>query len=366
MRRLGISIYPNVNNDYDTLKKYIDKALEYNYKRIFTNLLDLDATNKNTILHDFKSICKYARKKGMEVVVDVNPEIFTKLKIKPTDTTFFENLGATVIRLDSNFDGFVESQISNNPEQLLIEINASNPALTIENIISHHGNRDRIIACHNFYPQRYTGLDYRLFYNISKRLKKQNVRLAAFIALQDQKTQGPWEINDKMPTLEIHRDLPLDFQARHLFATDVIDDVIISTQFATDEELESLSKLDFYKVNMKITLEKDISEIEEKIIFDHPHFVRPDISSFLVRSTMPRITYKDESIESRNEKKIKTFKPGDIVILNNGYGRYKGELQVILREIENDGKRNLVGKLIGIEQSLMSFLQPYRQFKFIK
>ena len=38
---------------------------------------------------------------------------------------------------------------------------------------------------------------------------------------------GPWDVNDGLPTLEMHRQLPVTVQAKHLFATNLIDDVVI-------------------------------------------------------------------------------------------------------------------------------------------
>ena len=39
----------------------------------------------------------------------------------------------------------------------------------------------------------------------------------------------------------MHRDLPIEVQAKHLFATGLIDDVIIANAFATEEELRTLA-----------------------------------------------------------------------------------------------------------------------------
>lgn len=55
-------------------------------------------------------------------------------------------------------------------------------------------------------------------------------------------TIGPWDINDGLTTLEMHRHLPVHVAAKHLFATGLIDDVIIGNAYASEEELRMLGK----------------------------------------------------------------------------------------------------------------------------
>lgn len=37
--------------------------------------------------------------------------------------------------------------------------------------------------------------------------------------------------------------------------------------------------------------------------------------------------------------------PGDVIILNDNYTRYKGELHIILKDMPNDGKKNVIGHI---------------------
>jgi hypothetical protein len=43
---------------------------------------------------------------------------------------------------------------------------------------------------------------------------------------------GPWKVMEGLPTLEDHRDLPIEVQAKHLLMTGLIDDIIISNAYA--------------------------------------------------------------------------------------------------------------------------------------
>ena len=183
------------------------------------------------------------------------------------------------------------------------------------------------------------------------------------VSSQQPNTFGPWNVYEGLCTLEMHRDLPIDLQARHLFATGLVDDVIIANCFASEEEMKALSEIEPGKLTFRIELEGEPNEAEEKILFEHPHFARGDMNDYAARSTMPRITYKDASIPARNTRDLKR---GDIVIVNENYDRYKGELHVVLKDMPNDGKKNVVAHLPEEELILLDYLDAWKTFAFKK
>src|SRR5699024_95661 len=102
---------------------------------------------------------------------------------------------------------------------------------------------------------------------------------------------------------------------------------------------------------------------ETKIIMEEEHQYRGDRSVYMIRSSQPRLNYKEADIPSHDTFPIKR---GDIVICNNNFGQYKGELQIALRDMENDGDRNVVGKLKEGSLFLLDYLQPWTAFKIIE
>ncbi len=46
------------------------------------------------------------------------------------------------------------------------------------------------------------------------------------------------------------------------------------------------------------------------------------------------------------------------------YGHYAGELQIALKDMENSGKTNVVGKVVDIEHFILDELKPWQKFKF--
>ncbi len=356
MKRLGFSVYPGHAALEDNLS-YIQLANKYGFKRVFTCLLSLDG-DKNKVLKEFKETVAEANKYGMEVIADINPQVFKELGISYSDLGIFKTMGLYGIRLDIGFTGNEESLMTFNKYGLKIELNMSSGTKYLDNVLSFRPNTENLLGCHNFYPHRYTGLSYKHFIECSEQFKTYNLRTAAFVSSSQAKV-GPWPVSEGICTLEQHREMPITAQAKHLFATDLIDDVIIANAFASEEEFKALSKIDPYKITLSVQIEDDLSDVEKKIIFEDDHFNRGDISDYMIRSTMTRIKYRGHKFDAFNTRNIKR---GDIIIDNSLYAQYAGELQIALKDMKNYGKTNVVGKIKEDEVFLLDYIKPWQKF----
>lgn len=357
-KKLGISIYPH-RSDPEKDKQYIELASKYGFSRIFTCLLSVDG-NQEEILHNFKDTIHFAKSKNMEVICDISPRVMNELNISYNDLSFFADLGVDGIRLDLGFTGREEAEMTYNPQNLLIEINMSNATKYLDNIMSYQPNRNKLIGCHNFYPHRYSGLSYDFFIECSEKFKSYGLRTAAFVS-SNAATFGPWPIMEGLPTLEMHRNLPIEVQAKHLFATKLIDDVIISNAYASEEEFMKLSQLNKEKITFTVEIYETTTELERKIILEEPHFYRGDVSDYMIRSTQSRVKYRGHSFPPHNTRDIRR---GDIIIENDLYKQYAGELQIALKDMENSGKTNVVGRIREEEIFLIDYLKPWEKFSF--
>lgn len=357
-RKLGISIYPD-HSDLEKDKQYLKKAASFGFSRLFMSMLEIK-NNRESVINKFSDLIKYAKSLHYEVILDIAPNIFNQLDISYDNLSFFSELGADGIRLDEGFDGKKEAMLSFNNEGLTIELNMSNDVAYLDNILTYQANRPFISGCHNFYPQEGTGLPLQFFEQCSKRYRKENINTAAFVSSQVADF-GPWDINDGLPTLELHRHLPVDVQCKHLFATGLIDSVIIGNSYASEEELKTMGDIDRYQTVFKVKLEKNINPVEEEILLKNQHVRRGDITNQVIRSTEVRKTYRKVSNVQHDNRMV--FKPGDIVVGNNQFGKYKNELQIVLEE-HQDSRKNRIGQIVANEQFLLKTLKPWSKFKF--
>lgn len=358
MRRLGISLYPE-GATLESNKRYVNKAKECGFDRIFTCLLSVEGDKEKVIL-EFKELMEYCKNRGFEVIVDVAPSIFKDLGISYDDLSFFKEIGVDGLRLDEGFSGLEESMMTFNKEGLKIELNVSQPNYYLENILSYEPDKHMLLGCHNFYPKKHTGLNRKLFLENSKKYQKNGVRVAAFVSSKEA-TFGPWKVSEGLCTLEEHRDInDITVQARDLWNSGVVDDVIIANCFASDKELEELGKLRRGLLEIDVELEVELNEVESKILFSELHFQRGDCSEYSIRSTMPRVKYKNESIDMKN---IRDIRFGDVLIENSKVTRYKGEVHIALQDLKNEGNYNVVGRVREDNLIFLTMVKPWQKFK---
>lgn len=361
MPRFGVSLYP----EHSTVEKdhaYLELAGRYGFKRVFSCMISATGSREQ-VVGEYRALVDCAHDNGMEVCLDVSPAVFSRLGIDPSDLSFFSDVHTDAIRLDEAFDAARVAAMTRNRLGIAIELNASTVDGTLAAVMCHDARLDQLIACHNFYPQRYTGLSFEHFVRTSRDVRAAGLRLAAFVSSGVAGAFGPWPASDGMPTLESHRDLAIDLQARHLLACGLVDDILVSNCFASEAELASLAAIDPACVTMRVVFEGTPGDVERAIVLDFPHMVRGDVSDFMRRSTMCRIAYADATVPARN---VRDLLPGDIVVGNDSAGRYKAELQVVLKPMPNDGTKNVVAHLAPSEQMLLAYLEPWRSFKLIE
>ncbi len=363
MRQLGIAIYP----DHTTLeedKTYLNRAAKYGYTRIFTSLLQLHGDAGEDRLARFKATIAYANQLGFKTIVDINPALFADLGVSYDDLHFFRELGVWGLRLDEGFTGVEEAKMTRNPDNLKIEINMSAGTNYLASIMSYHPNTDNLIGCHNFYPQRYTGLSDRYFDQYSRMYRDANLHTAAFVSAASA-TFGPWPVSEGLPTMESDRERPIATQVQHLLMTGMVDDVIIGNAYASDDELRACAdSFNAVQPRLHVAFAPTCSDTERAIVLNGisgSHLYRGDASDYLLRSTLPRIKYGNEKIPAIAVEG--DFTRGDVLVVNDTYGRYKGEMQIALTRVPNDGRRNRVGRITESDLVLLNYLKPWMTFE---
>lgn len=362
MHRLGISIYP----EHSTKEKdyaYMELAAKYGFTRIFTCLLSVNLP-KELMMKQFTEFMDKAHQLGFIVAVDTNPDVFQHLGATPIDIKPFADMKVDIIRLDGPFSDRDNIAITHNPYGIQIEFNgSSNTALDL--LIERGADKHNMIVCHNFYPQKYSGLGWEKFVEFTNKYKGLGLPVAAFVSSNNKNTFGPWPVYQGLPTCEIHRGLPIDLQVRHLLASNKIDDILIGNTFATEDELKSMSQVDKTKTTFKLELADGITESEKNIIYNYVHFGRGDASDYIVRSSVMREDYQNKTIPYRKYEE-KLFHRGDVIVVNDNLAHYRGELEIIERDLPNDGERNFVGKIMQEELLLLDLLKPEYLFGFVK
>lgn len=385
---LGVSVYPDLSS-MNEIERYLELATKYGFSRVFSSMFSMEGTNEE-IIDYFRNFIHVAHRNQMEVSLDVNPMFLNKLGVSYDDVSLFNEIHCDIMRMDMSFGKEKDLVMINNPYGIKLQYNASMGVTEeLEYFVKNGVSKDRVLLGHNFYPQRYTGLKWETFKKINAEIKKYGFEIDAFVASTTPGTHGVWNAVCGLPTVEKMRDLPIDLQTREVLGTDSVDNVFIGNAYASEEELKAMHDvligsrkmedsvlyemmknfgLDMSKnLNekiIKVIAEKDICEQERFNLFElFPQVDYGDGSEWIWRSRSGRMIQK--SIPVRPYTKD-MFDIGDIVIVNNNYQHYAGEIQIVRIPIVNDGTRNLVAKLAPHEEEMLELIKDGDAIRFIE
>ena len=371
MVTFGVSLYPEQEKTAE-IDRYLQVAATNGFTKVFTSMFSVNKS-KAEIMADFKQASELAHKHGMTIFVDVHPFVFETLGATATDLSIFAEMGIDGIRMDMVFGDERDVQLVDNDYGIIIEYN---PMMidAVEPIFQNIHKKQNFQVCHNFYPQKYTALDMPFFEELSTYWHDKEVRVGAFVSSQESGTHGPWPVSDGLPSIEEHRNLPIDLQVRHFLMMGTIDEIIIGNTYASDAELESIKYIidDLFKeeevtdqrlanfakslkrkMYLRANIEKDLSPEERALAIDfrlNADF--GDKTSYMLRSRFGRFSKK--TIHPRPVAD-EYFERGDILIVNSNLAHYQGEVQIALKRMKNDGQRNRIGKILAEEEILLNY-----------
>lgn len=385
MVELGVSLYPEQETKQE-IEDYLSLAEKYGFTKVFTSLFSVEGSKEEIIAY-FRDLCDAAHRHGMQVYGDCNARFFMQMGASAEDLSVFKEIGLDVLRLDLMFNDDRDVAIVNNKEGLGVQLNASLVPI-VKKIIDMGGDKSRIIGSYNFYPLRNTGADSADVYAANEFFKKEGIKTQIFITSTRKGTHGPWPVSDGLPTIEENRDMPIGLQVRHNLALGC-DEMIIGNAFASEEELKEVADTikqcyvygedrpfyfpgirdqipigDIERIPLTIELDEGISDVEKELLFK---FVKHNTSEYvhtIIRSRWGRFDYRYTPIPVRPCDK-EYFENGDVVIINDNVGRYKGEVHIVRKKIRNDGTMNYAGKIKDEEMFLLDYLKYMTNFGFI-
>lgn len=361
--RLGISIYPEFAAERDCLD-YLARAAERGFSVLFIALLGVTGERWEVVAR-YKTLTDEAHRLGFEVCCDVNPSVLKRFGVNASvfagklDLSFLQEIGADIMRLDQGLSEMEEAFLTRNVEGLRVCLNAaSNEFDHIGAMLASGGEPSRVVGCHNFYPHRYTGLPLDYFMQCSRFWNDRGLTLQAFVTSQMESAFGPWPVSDGMPTLEMHRDLPVSAQARHLALLDCVDDIIVGNCFASDEELSAIAEGIADPTRFTVHAVEGLpDELARRLGIKFS--CRPEKCDYLIRTIESRMFKGD--VESFN---VVDIKRGDVLVDNNDYGQYAGEVQIARVAMPNSGRTNVVGRIDESELMLLDNIKAGTRFSF--
>ncbi len=342
MYKAGISIFNGLKDyDIDRNLEYLKKAKELGYEVVFSSAHINEASNSKD---DFEKSIKYAKSLGLRLSLDISKPVFDKL---PSLEDVYS------LRLDY---GFTEYEIVNlsKESKFLIELNASTITNDkFERMIENGLNLENVRVSFNYYPKRHTGNSIEFVSERTNYFHKYGIPVVAFIP---SKIGFRPPMYEGLPTIEKHRSCSIAMAIEELKAIS-IDEIIFGDAYASEEELELL-------------IEHNVDEflIELKLVSELPDFYKKCLSNLF----SVRIDSNDELIRLNGSEKYQNIMPfncikrkaGDVTIDNKDFLRYQGEINIVEKDLEQDNRVNVIGKL-NISNIIIEKLKERRKIKFL-
>ena len=333
---IGFSFYLQ---DEDAEKR-IKQAAQSGVKRAFTSLHIPEETGN--LKERMAELLKLAKSLGIDIHADVSDHTPGHLGIG--SLTELLDFGIRGIRLDFGFSPELIRTLANS---FSLSLNAS--TLTereLVELLESGLEPEKLIAWHNYYPRPETGLDEPFFHRQNRMFRRYGITTAAFIPGIGKK-RGP--LHEGLPTLEKHRYTNPYAAGIELF--EEVDDVYVGDPGTEDGLLEKLAA---YESSGILSIRVRSTSLEEGL-----YRLRPDVSRDVHRLEGTRT---QGSIEPRHTAARPT---GAITMDNDGYGRYRGEIQICRTDLPADARVNVIGQVILEDLPLLHLAKPGQSVQLI-
>lgn len=254
-------------------------------------------------------------------------------------------------------DGFSKEEIAEVAPYCKICINAS---VVDKNLIDYLLSKNvDFFAMHNFYPREETALDEAICLKLNEFFHSKNIFVCAFIS-SDAFFRGP--IYKGLPTVEKYRFMPPYVQ--HLLLKNLlkVDEVFIGDPLITPFQEQLIIN---YENTGVIEIACECKRGFENFLFDKVFTIRQDSNSISARLLESR-NYASNNLISVEPFNTISRSKGSITIDNNLYLRYAGEMIIVLKDLPENKKVNVIANIKNEYLPLLDIIKPLSKIKFIK
>lgn len=346
----GISVYLG-DDSFHGLGPYIERVSKLGFTSIFTSL-HIPEDDPLLYKERLQQLGRWALQFNMELMADIAPQSLAHLGFGWDNAEGLLDWGVTGLRIDYGVDNNVIAGLSH---KMKIALNAS--TLTKDGLaaLTQAGlQRDAVEMWHNFYPRPETGLDSTEFVKTNLWLKSEGLTVMAFIP-GDGLLRGP--LHKGLPTLEEHRDMEPFAAYLHLKADGAVDKVLIGDITLNDNTLQQFAAYHQGTIPLRAVPLVEIGSLDVQTN-------RWDAARDCIRSMESR-QYGLIGSHLLEPNNTIVRNKGSITVDNERYGRYRGELQIIKRDLPADDKVNVIGKVINEDLILMPYIKGGMKFQIM-
>ncbi len=345
MATKGTGVFLGIGEDFRSIERKLHEASEIGINSIFTSL-QLSSADFNVIKEQFPKLVKVAHNLGMKIDADFGAKTAEYCGINIKSPEEIKNYGVDIARLDYGFTPEETAEMSKNNCRLIIELNASCKPTIMEALLGKLDksdvNKDNVRTCHNYYPKRYTGLEYNDVLVNNSLIHKYGYRVAGFISSNAHQRAHN---GDGLPTLEEFRSLPVNEKIQGMLMLGM-DDIYFGDDFPSVEEMKCLCQTDFSCVTLRYRANGESAESD---------YIDGKILGHKYQTGLADIERLEPYYEGPyTAKPVRSRRIGDITVDNAEYCRYAGEINIMRRELPAETKQNIIGTVIDEDIPLLA------------
>ena len=298
-----------------------------------------------------REICHLLAVQGFRTIADVSRKTLTQFGCDSL-TELAKELRLWGLRIDF---GFSPEEIGEMASKMPIVVNAS--TLSPEDAKRILAKGKDVFALHNFYPRPETGLDEELLMQTTVRLREAGLSVQAFIP-GDAVKRGP--VYEGLPTLEAHRyvlpsaayvDMVLRFGMEDIFLAD--------PGISETEQARIAHFCNTGIICVPVNLDENWAHLYGTVFTR-----RIDSPRWLIRFQESR-TYSCPGDIIEPGRCIER-KRGVLTVDNARYGRYSGELMLMLEDLPADERVNVIGSVPENAWLLMDRIERGGKFLLVR
>ena len=277
---------------------------------------------------DIFDLCNKLDSKGCQIIADISKN--TLKQLNSDIDTLVDKYHLWAIRIDY---GFTLEEMIEIAKRHMVVLNASTMSLKDILKVKESGN---VMAMHNYYPRKETGLDEDHFLEINNELKKNGIEVLAFIPGKIKR--GP--LYEGLPTLEKQR-----CQNTYISYVEMVKKYNVDQVYLSEPEIDEkdLERIELFNKEGIVTLPVDIDRKYEYLL-NKTFTDRIDSPNGLVRILESREYSRSNDTNIDPDNCIERSQ-GSITIDNDLYKRYCGEIQIMKKDYPQDEKVNVIGKV---------------------
>lgn len=364
MKKFTFSIYPDfvLNENAETVLNYLKLGKSSGACGVFTSIHQPEFT----LLEQLQGLAKLGQQVNqldLELIVDIGGSHFQKILTDPSLKELMIQAKITGLRLDYGYllpevKAFVQHF---ELHKLVINASTMTAAMLREFLQYQQLNFPavQVSAGHNFYPRPETGLSLTYAQQQYLLFNQYHIEVDGCVSSFANR-RGP--LKQGLPTLESHRVVSIEQAMVELVEERVADNFLFGEQQLSLNEFQAISQVLADKT-LVLHYTPLISNIDLLVKIEaEPHNFRIDSNDDFFRS----VTSRTMAQFGETQKPINTItRPAYcITIDNDNYGRYRGEIQVVIKETSADARVNVIGIIMPNDRWKLKYFRQGYQYQF--